>query len=50
MKNQCRKLVKKQHRFDHDFEANMEPKRIENRAQIEPASEKKGYRHTVKCR
>ena len=35
MRNQCRKQVKKQRQFDHDFEAKMVPKIDENRVQIE---------------
>ena len=41
MKNQCRKQVKKQRQFDHDFEAKMVPRIDENLAQIEPKSKKK---------
>ena len=40
MKNQCRKRVKTQGRFDHDFQGKIELKRIENRAKIDPKSMK----------
>ena len=50
MKIQCRKQAEKQCGFDHDFEAILEPKRVENRAKIDPKSEKNVFRYTVKFR
>ena len=50
MKNRCRKQAKTQLEFDHDFEAKMVPKIVENRAKIDPKSMKKGSRYTVTCK
>ena len=47
MKNQCRKRVKKQGRFDHDFEAKIDPKSMENRSEMDSKSMEKGSRYTV---
>ena len=40
MKNQCRKRVNTQGRFDHDFQGKIELKRAKNRAKIDPTSMK----------
>ena len=40
MKNRCRKQVKTQGRFDHDFQGKIVFKRVENRAKIDSKSMK----------